>query len=117
MAPENAWLGRLRPARLQGDAAMHPFLRCSVLAALFTAALAAPNPARADGGDFAAGLFGGLIGGAIVGSVVAPRPAYPEPVYVEPEPYYQEPICFGRQQVFDPYYRVYRWQRVRVPCY
>jgi hypothetical protein len=52
-----------------------------------------------------------------VGSAVAPRPAYPEPVYVAPEPYYQEPICFGRQQVFDPYYRGYRWQRVRVPCY
>jgi hypothetical protein len=93
---------------------MHLFLRSCVLAALLAAVLAAPNPARADGGDFAAGLIGGLIGGAIVGSAVAPRPAYPEPVYVAPEP---EPICFGRQQIFDPYYRVYRWQRVRVPCY
>jgi hypothetical protein len=104
-------------ACLQGDAAMHRLFQSYALAALIAAALAAPNPARADGGGFAAGLLGGLIGGAIVGSAVAPRPAYPEPVYVEPEPYYQEPLCFGRQQVFDPYYRVYRWQRVRVPCY
>ena len=80
------------------------------------AAMALPSHARADGGDVAAGLFGGLIAGAIVGSAMAPR-APAEPVYVVPEPYYPEPVCFGRQQVFDPYYRVYRWQRVRVPCY
>jgi hypothetical protein len=86
-------------------------------AALLAAALVLPDHARADGNDLAAGIFGGLIAGAIVGSAVAPRPSYPEPVYVVPEPYYQEPVCFGRQQMYDPYYRVYRWQRVRVPCY
>jgi hypothetical protein len=86
-----------------------------ITAALMAAAMMLPNHARADGGNFAAGLFGGLIGGAIVGSVLAPRA--PEPVYMEPEPYYPEPVCFGRQQVYDPYYRVYRLQRVRVPCY
>jgi hypothetical protein len=84
--------------------------------AMMVAAMVLPNHARADGSDVAAGLFGGLIAGAIVGSAIAPRqPA--EPVYVAPEPYYPEPVCLGRQQVFDPYYRVYRWQRVRVPCY
>jgi hypothetical protein len=88
-----------------------------VAATLIVAALALPNHARADGSDFAAGIFGGLIAGAIVGSVVAPRGPGPEPVYVAPEPYYQAPVCFGRQQVYDPYYRVYRWQRVQVPCY
>ena len=88
-----------------------------VTAALIAAAMALPNHARADGSDLAAGIFGGLIAGAIVGSAVAPRAAGPEPVYVAPEPYYQEPVCFGRQQTYDPYYRVYRWQRVRVPCY
>jgi len=88
-----------------------------VAAALMAAAMALPSPARADGSDFAAGIFGGLIAGAIVGSAVAPRGPGPEPVYVAPEPYYQEPVCLGRQQIYDPYYRVYRWQRVRVPCY
>jgi hypothetical protein len=83
--------------------------------AMTVAAMALPTHARADGGDLAAGLFGGLVAGAIVGSALAPRG--PEPVYVAPEPYYPEPVCFGRAQVYDPYYRIYRWQRVRVPCY
>jgi hypothetical protein len=74
------------------------------------------NDARADGGGVAAGIFGGLIAGAIVGSALAPRPAYPQPVYVAPQPVYPEPVCLARQQVYDPYYQAYRWQRVRVPC-
>jgi hypothetical protein len=85
-------------------------------AAIFATALCLSNEARADGGDLAAGLFGGLVAGAIVGSALAPRP--PEPVYIAPPPYYAPPpVCFGRAQVFDPYYGVYRWQRVQVPCY
>ena len=87
-------------------------------AAIFAIALGLSNEARADGGDLAAGLFGGLVAGAIVGSALAPRG--PEPVYVAPPPYYAPPpppVCFGRAQVFDPYYGVYRWQRVQVPCY
>jgi hypothetical protein len=86
-------------------------------AALIAIAMVLPGQARADGGDLAAGLFGGLVAGAIVGSAMAPRA--PQPVYVvpEPEPFYPEPVCVGRQQIYDPYYRVYRWQRVRVPCY
>jgi hypothetical protein len=86
-----------------------------VTIALIAAAIVLPGHARADGSDLAAGLFGGLVAGAIVGNALAPRA--PEPVYVAPEAYYPEPVCFGRQQIFDPYYRVYRWQRVRVPCY
>ena len=93
---------------------MNRFTSSFITAALL-AAIVLPSHARADGSDVAAGLFGGLVAGAIVGSALAPRG--PEPVYVAPEPYYPEPVCFGRQQVFDPYYRVYRWQRVRVPCY
>ena len=91
---------------------------CLTMAALAAVTLVGANQARADGSDVAAGLLGGLVAGAIVGSAVAPPPpVYPAPVYVGPEPYYAEPVCFGRQQVFDPYYRVYRWQRVPVPCY
>jgi hypothetical protein len=95
--------------------AMNRSVMSFACAALLVAAMAAPQEARADGGDLAAGLFGGLVAGAIVGSALAPRG--PEPVYVAPEPYYPEPVCFGRAQVYDPYYWIYRWQRVRVPCY
>ena len=89
---------------------------CSLAASMLVAAIVLPDNARADGGNFAAGLFGGLVAGAIVGSAIAPRQPV-EPIYVAPEPYYPEPVCFGRQQVFDPYYRVYRWRQVQVPCY
>jgi hypothetical protein len=93
-------------------------VRLLIAAMIFAAALPLSNEARADGGDLAAGLFGGLVAGAIVGSALAPRP--PDPVYVAPGAYYAPPpppVCVGRAQVFDPYYGVYRWQRVQVPCY
>jgi hypothetical protein len=113
------------PRRLKPTCKKPPAMNRSAIsfasAALIAATMAVSNEARAHDGDLAAGLFGGLIAGAIVGSAVAPRA--PEPVYVAPEPYYApppyypEPVCFGRQQVYDSYYRVVRWQRVRVPCY
>ena len=97
---------------------MRTSARSLTAAAIFATALSMSNEARADGGDLAAGLFGGLVAGAIVGSALTPRP--PDVVYVAPGPYYAPPpppVCFGRAQVFDPYYGVYRWQRVQVPCY
>ena len=96
---------------------MNRSVACAAALALAVGAMMGPPEAHADGSDVAAGLFGGLVAGAIVGSVLAPRPAPPEPIYVAPEPYYPEPLCFGRRQVWDSYYGVYRWQRVRVPCY
>ena len=96
---------------------MNRSVRSLVAAAIVAVATAVPDHARADGSDLAAGIFGGLVAGAIVGSAIAPRPAGPEPVYVTPEPYYPEPVCFVRQQIYEPYYRAYRWARVRVPCY
>lgn len=72
---------------------------------------------RGHGGAVAAGVIGGLAAGAIIGGALATRPAYadpyyaPAPVYVAPPP----PRCWTeRQQVWDPYYGVYRTQRVRV---
>ena len=95
------------------------FCALAAAAMIIVLAMAAPNDARADGGRITAGVVGGLLGGAILGSVLAPRPHYyaPAPVYVPPEPAYVEPLCIARQQVYDPYYNVYRWQRVQVPCY
>jgi hypothetical protein len=51
--------------------------------------LATPIQARADGGQIAAGIIGGLAAGAIIGSIVRPPPPVyyaPAPVYVAPPP-------------------------------
>ena len=40
------------------------------------------------------GRCSGLGGRSNCGSALAPRT--PEPVYIAPEPYYPEPVCFGR---------------------
>jgi hypothetical protein len=63
--------------------------------------IAVPN-ARAENGQIAAGVAGGLVGGLLLGGALAPRPYYyaPGPVYVQPEPVYVEP----------PPYRCY-WTR------
>jgi len=55
--------------------------------------------------------------GALVVSAMPLRVPPPEPVYIAPEPYYPEPVYFGHRPVFDSYYGVYGWQRVRVPRY
>jgi hypothetical protein len=54
------------------------------------AALAvAPTQARAENGQVAAGILGGLAAGAIIGSAV--RPAPPPPAYYYPAPAYAPP--------------------------
>jgi hypothetical protein len=71
-----------------------------------------PVSARAESGEIAAGVVGGLIGGALLGGALASRPAplvyyAPEPVYVE------EPVCrVVRERYWDGYGWVYR--RVQV---
>jgi len=77
-------------------------------------------PAHAGGGDFAAGVFGGLAAGAIIGS--AGRPYYGPPAY-----YYDGPRYYGAydgyggychwergRRYWDDYEGVWRYQRVRV---
>lgn len=87
------------------------------LAATISDAEAQYRYRRSNGGAVAAGVIGGLAAGAIIGGALASRPAYadpyyaPAPVYVAPPP----PRCWTeRQNVWDPYYGVYRVQRVRV---
>jgi hypothetical protein len=72
-----------------------------------------PVPARAENGQIAAGVVGGLIGGALLGGALA-RPAPPPPVYYAPEPVYvEEPVCrLVRERYWDGYGWVYR--RVQV---
>jgi hypothetical protein len=74
-----------------------------------------PAVARAENGQIAAGVVGGLIGGALLGGAIAARPAPPPPpVYYAPEPVYvDEPVC---RLVGERYWDGYGWQfrRVRV---
>jgi hypothetical protein len=74
-----------------------------------------PLPARAENGQIAAGVVGGLIGGALIGGALTARPAPPPPpVYYAPEPVYvEEPAC---RLVGERYWDGYGWvfRRVRV---
>jgi hypothetical protein len=69
-------------------------------------------PARAENGQIAAGVVGGLIGGALLGGALASRPAPPPPVYYAPEPVYvEEPVC---RVVRERYWDGYGWSFRRV---
>lgn len=68
--------------------------------------------AKAENGQIAAGVVGGLIGGALLGGAIAgSRPA---PVYVAPAPVYvEEPPCrVVRERFWDGY--GWRMRRIQV---
>jgi hypothetical protein len=70
-----------------------------------------PASVRAENGEIAAGVVGGLIGGALLGGALA-RPAPPPPVYYAPAPVYvEEPAC---RVVHERYWDGYDWQFRRV---
>jgi hypothetical protein len=72
------------------------------------------SPARAENGNIAAGVLGGLVGGALLGGALAARPAPPPPVYYAPAaPVYVEeppPCRWARERFWDGY----GWQYRRV---
>jgi hypothetical protein len=73
--------------------------------------LSLPASVRAENGEIAAGVVGGLIGGALLGGALA-RPAPPPPVYYAPAPVYvEEPAC---RVVHERYWDGYDWQFRRV---
>jgi len=74
---------------------------------------AATTPARAGGGDVAAGVIGGLAAGTIIGAAVAGPRYYPPP---PPLPVYVAPTCYWTQgqPVWDPYRGVWTYPAVRV---
>ena len=87
--------------------------------ALATIPLLADAPARAENGQIAAGIAGGLIGGALIGGALASRPTYvapPPAIYYEPAPapvVAEEPVCrVVREEYWDGY--GYRIRRVPV---
>jgi hypothetical protein len=78
--------------------------------AVAAATFLSPASAKAENGQIAAGVVGGLIGGALLGGALASRPAPPPPVYYAPPPVYvEEPVCrFVRERYWDGYGWVYR---------
>lgn len=89
-------------------------MRKVLAVALAGAALVSPTIARADGGEFAAGLLGGLAFSTIVRPAIAPRYYYyePAPVYVAPAPVYPAPSCYWTRG--RAYRDGYGWIRPRV---
>lgn len=72
------------------------------------------SPAKAEGGEIAAGVAGGLVGGILLGGALAARPAPPPPVYYAPAPeriYVEEPSC---RIVHERYWGGYGWLSRRV---
>ena len=67
-------------------------MRTIVGLALGLALIGAPIEARAENGQVAAGILGGLAAGALIGSAV--RPAPPPPVYYYPAPAYPPPPAY-----------------------
>ena len=83
------------------------------LLAIGAAALIAwPSPSRAENGQIAAGIIGGLAAGTLLGAAVAqPRYYVPEPVYVAP------PVsCYWTrgQPIWDDYRGVWIRPRIQV---
>jgi hypothetical protein len=82
-----------------------------VAVTLVAGPLLLPASVRAENGEIAAGVVGGLIGGALLGGALA-RPAPPPPVYYAPAPVYvEEPAC---RVVHERYWDGYDWQFRRV---
>jgi hypothetical protein len=97
-----------------GENAMGKIASAVVAVTLATTPLLLPVPARAENGQIAAGVVGGLIGGALLGGALASRPAPPPPVYYAPAPIYvEEPVCrVVGERYWDGYGWVYRQVRV-----
>jgi hypothetical protein len=81
----------------------------SIIVAFSLASTSLIVPARAENGNIAAGVVGGLIGGALLGGAL---PVPPPPVYYAPAPVYvEEPVCrLARERFWDGY----GWQYRRV---
>jgi hypothetical protein len=70
--------------------------------------------AKAENGQVAAGVAGGLIGGMLLGGALASRPAPPPTVYYAPQPervYVEEPAC---RMVRERFWDGYDWHYRRV---
>jgi hypothetical protein len=96
-------------------------MKTVIAAGLALSLAAAPIQARADGGQIAAGIIGGLAAGAIIGSMVRPPPPVyyaPAPVYAAPPPVYvaPPPTCYFAPgaPVWDQWRGIWVRPQVRV---
>jgi len=88
---------------------------------LVVAMIGAPIQARAENGQVAAGILGGLAAGALIGSAVRPAPPppayyYPPPAYAPPPPAYVVPTPSCYYTAGEPVWDSFRgmWVRPRV---
>jgi hypothetical protein len=97
-----------------GENLMRKIASALVAVTMAASPLLLPASARAENGEIAAGVVGGLIGGALLGGALASRPAPPPPVYYAPAPVYvEEPACrIVRERFWDGY--DWRYRRVEV---
>src|SRR5260370_42160947 len=78
----------------RGENLMGKIASVIVAITLATGPLLLPVPAKAENGQIAAGVVGGLSGGGLIGGALAVRPAPPPPVYYAPAPgLVQAPAC------------------------
>src|SRR5512141_1045373 len=98
-------------------------MRIAVALAVASTLASMPIQARAENGQIAAGVIGGLAAGALLGTVMnAPRAPYyaPAPLYVAPAPAYDAspPPCYWTrgEPVWDDWNGMWVRPRVRV-CY
>ena len=80
----------------------------TALALTVLAGLNAPV-AKAENGQIAAGVAGGLLGGMLLGGALASRPAPPPVIYAPPPErvYVEEPAC---SMVRERYWDGYDWR-------
>jgi hypothetical protein len=97
-----------------GENLMRKIASAIVAVTMAASPLLLPASARAENGEIAAGVVGGLIGGALLGGALASRPPPPPPVYYAPAPVYvEEPACrIVRERFWDGY--DWRYRRVEV---
>ncbi len=97
-------------------------MRTIVAIGVVAALAGAPAQVRAENGEIAAGILGGLAAGAIIGSAARPAPAPPPPAYYYPAPVYEAPpppayvepapSCYYTRG--EPVWDGYRWVRPRL---
>jgi hypothetical protein len=94
--------------------------KSAIIVVVLATIISGTTATKAENGQIAAGIAGGLIGGALLGRALASPPVYvappPPPVYYQPSyeapVVVEEPICrLVQEQFWDGYgYRVRRYR-------